>query len=245
MTLLANPDVSFPEVARLINTDAALAAQVLRLANSALFSFRAEIKTVLHAIVMVGLGAVRSIVYTASVWKLAGAKNNLARACWRHNLATALVAEGLGTADPATSTIYTAGLLHGIGQLAFAGRYPSEYAQLLAFSRQHNISMSECERAAFGVDHCGLGSRLLQEWRLPPELVDAARCHSGHLSPYRGTQLVQAACQTADRLGFRVGDADPAEHDASATEEQLAADAQLSEDLAIRINSVESSVGFC
>lgn len=250
MTVLADPGVNFREVADLMKTDAALSSDVLRLANSALFSKRAEIRSILHAVAMIGLPTVRILVYTSSLWKAtSGATGELVRMCWRHNLACALLSEHLSRGRVSFAHGYTAGLLHGVGQLAFVGRYPDEYARILYFAVRHGLPLRECEQAVFGIDHCRLGSRILLDWGLPRELADAAGYHEQpEASRHPLTQLAHSSCRVASHIGFQLRapgcEASPAPR-RPLSEEALALtrDPSILDTIALKANAIESSLG--
>src|ERR1051326_7517991 len=55
MALVADENVSFKEVAKLIALDPSLSGETLRLANSSLYGRRQPVQSILHAIAMVGI----------------------------------------------------------------------------------------------------------------------------------------------------------------------------------------------
>ena len=67
MGMVADENVSFKEVAKLISLDPSLSGETLRMANSGLYARRQEIHSVLHAIAIVGLHQVTHIVLTAAL----------------------------------------------------------------------------------------------------------------------------------------------------------------------------------
>src|SRR5215510_6659016 len=167
MEMTAQENVSFPALGKLLMTDAALSAEVLRAANSPLFGIRTEVKSIPHALATLGMNRVGMLVVTTALWRsIPGSINRqLVRNWWRHNLATALLARHLEKgADPVQETGYTAGLLHSVGQLALLGTCPVEYHAVLSRATSSGLSISQCEKDAFGVNHCELGAALLAQW---------------------------------------------------------------------------------
>ena len=122
-------DISQPlaRVVSLLRTDAVLTAEVLRLANSPLLGCRSEIKNILQALAFLGMERVNSLIVTTAMRGLAGpASGNLARSCWRHNLATAVICERLAPALRISQERgYMAGLIHDIGRLALLRAFPN------------------------------------------------------------------------------------------------------------------------
>jgi len=209
MGVVSVEEVPFKRIAELIRSDAAVAAEVLRLANSPMLYCRRQINSILHAVAILGLERLRGLIMTMAL------RNFLSPAlqvpallrCWRHNLACALLCEELSGAyflskDPS----YTAGFLHDIGRLALLASFPAQYAQMLGLAALHRLDVRECEQGAFGLDHCVAGSWLVEEWQFPVEFREFTGRHhdppDGH--KFDMTTLVQLGCRTADALGFDV-----------------------------------------
>lgn len=205
LQLVREEDVSFREIAVLMSRDAALSAEVLRLANSPVLGIRCEVKSVLQAISLLGLRRVVPLFMTSAVGRFCWprTKSPVVRQLWRHGLATAFICEHLGPQLQPMDHLYTAGLLHGLGQTALLALDAPGYEELAARSRDNALTTSECEMLAFGIDHAEASGLLLERWRLPDVLVSAARTHE---QPCERTDsvagIVQAGCQVAEWLGF-------------------------------------------
>lgn len=214
MRLVADVDAPFREVTRLLQMDAALAAEVLRLANSPVFGFRYQIRDVPHAAAVLGLDRIRGLVMTL-VFRdfLAGHRSNEAlRRCWHHNFACALTCETFAPAFWIEKGLaYTAGLLHDVGLLALVASHPQQYEQLLSEPVSSMREFCEKERALFGADHCQAGEWILAKWDLPPEFREvAARHHEALGEDSDLCSLVQLGCELARAIGFpAAGDPPP------------------------------------
>jgi hypothetical protein len=101
---------------------------------------------------------------------------------------------------------YTAGLLHDIGRLGLLVAYPSQYAVMLRDAGKKPQALLKREAELFGVDHCGAGQDLVEEWGLPSVFGEITGRHhekpSGKSSDWLRTSYL--ACQMADSLGFSV-----------------------------------------
>jgi len=201
MALVANENVSFKEVAKLIALDPVLSGQTLRLANSGLFARRQEIQSVLHAIAIVGLEKLTHLAVTAALWRgIPNRTSPFMKAWWRHSLAAGLIAEQ--TAKLPIDHAYTAGLLHGVGQLALFERGGQDYVQLVTDSVSSALDLQQSERAAYVTDHAELAGLILEAWGLPEVVQDAAALHHW---PNVGSKLadaVQLGCVVAEHIGF-------------------------------------------
>jgi HD-like signal output (HDOD) protein len=246
MEMVAQENVSFADVGRLLMTDASLSTEVLRAANTPLFGTRSEVKTIPHALATLGLNRVVMVVVTTALWRtIPGSINRqLVRAWWRHNLATALLTKHLEGGEQVQEVGYTAGLLHSVGQLALLGAHPAEYHGVLARAAHTGLAVAECEREAFGVDHGALGAALLAEWHVPEDLVEAARYHHHpELAQRPSTLLVSRSCEAAHYLGYSVFSKlrQPIEAARDAVREILD-DEPLRIRIEERVNSLESSL---
>jgi HD-like signal output (HDOD) protein len=204
MDLLSNENVVYGEVASTLQTDAGLSAEMLRMANSALFGARNRINSVPQALTFLGTKRVTGLLFTLSMSKLlkrTGARESIRR-CWYHNLACALAAREFARSFGRDADEgYNAGLFHDLGRLALIMLDANLYDQLI----QQGGALLELERAHFGIDHCEAGAWLIEHWKLPLAFVEVAKNHHAPKSDGSElTMLVNGACVVADRLGFSV-----------------------------------------
>jgi len=209
MQLLAKEDPDITEVGRMISAEPVFATRVLQMANSPLFALTAQVKTLSHAIVVLGLARVKSITVTRALGDFVAPALSIRslRVCWQNSLAGALLAEKLARASKLDADVaYVAGLLRDIGRLALLVKYPDSYANLLAVSGEHSFDLMNTERELFDVDHCQAGAWLMDRMPFPPELAEVVAHH--HKAPaektFRMLHLVRIADRMADALGFAV-----------------------------------------
>jgi HD-like signal output (HDOD) protein len=201
MALVTNEDVSFKEVAKLISLDPALSGETLRMANSGLYARRQEIVSVLHAIAIVGLQRLTQIVVTAALWRgIPNRTSPFMKAWWRHSVATALIGDQAAVLP--VDQAYTAGLLHGIGQLALFEHDAEDYVQLVNDSVTEGLDLMGNEREAYGTDHAELAGQILEAWGLPEVLQDAAALHHWPNVGGKLADAVQLGCVVAEHIGF-------------------------------------------
>jgi len=253
LKLVADITLPLARVVTLLRTDAVLSAEVLRLANSPLLGCRSEIKNILQALAFLGMERINSLIVTTAMRGLVGPTGgNLARACWRHNLATAVICERLGSSMKISAErAYMAGLIHDIGRLALLRAFP-DYEKALTEAAAEGKSLPATEKALYGMDHSEAGRWLLAQWGCPLDLQIVAAQHehpgaSGGLD--RGLVcLVGAASQLADLMEFRQFDGPRKELEEvlevipEATKE-LADFPALAEFVATRVNGIELSLG--
>jgi putative nucleotidyltransferase with HDIG domain len=208
LQLVHSDNVSLVKLCELISADPAFAAEVLTVANSALYSPRYPSGSILQAVTVLGANTLQGMCITVGVRAYLGKtmSDPAMRCLWRHNLATALIAEQLASHGIGDKNIaYTAGILHDMGRIALAVVQPKKYAELLNAYRGAPIGLLEAERALFGQDHCETGSQLLRDWKLPQSFEAVV---SEHHQARRTDgawdlgELMKVSCAMADVAGF-------------------------------------------
>ena len=184
--LLNVPDTSIRMISNIISEDQAVAAMVLKIVNSAAYGFYNRIGDLQHAIVILGLNEIKSLVLATSMYKVVNEfKSSSAfdmQEFWKHSIGCAISARVLAeTADlKSPEDVFTAGLLHDIGKLIHAAYLREEFDGVVANVVETGSQMSESEKKILGFDHAQTGSALAEKWRLPRETVSMIAHH--HLS---------------------------------------------------------------
>lgn len=182
--LIDDPNSSANDIAQAISQDPSFTIRLLRLANSSLFNFPASVTTVAKAVAIIGTSQIRSLALSMSVAKsFAGLPNDLVSMSnfWRHSLFCALIARRLAKqtrgCDP--DSVFTAGLLHDIGELVIFSRLPkeAEKALLLVLDSQDEVEVHQAEQEVMGLDHAEVGGELARQWHLPTLLEECIRYH--------------------------------------------------------------------
>jgi putative nucleotidyltransferase with HDIG domain len=207
LSLVADEEIGAGEVGEAIKLDPTFTAEILRVANSALFGLRHEITSVTTAVNLLGLDRVKAMATLVAVHSMVKKALRLdsLRKIWKHSLATAILAEeGSRVSRTAVDSAYTAGLLHNLGVLGLMAAYPEEYERMLDVSSQFGLDLLRTERDLFEIDHCAAGAYLAQEWNFPDEIAAAIATH--HDGPdtteFSLYSLVQISWRLADVLGY-------------------------------------------
>jgi putative nucleotidyltransferase with HDIG domain len=182
--LVDDPNSSSADIAKAISQDPSFTVRLLRVANSALYGFSSTIDTVAKAATIIGTIQIRSLALSMSVARsFAGLPNDLVSMdnFWRHSLLCALAARHLAKearrCDP--DALFTAGLLHDIGELVIFNRMPEQAREALelVLDSQDEIPVYDAERQVLGFDHAEVGGELAREWQLPPLLEECIAYH--------------------------------------------------------------------
>jgi len=207
MTLASREDVNIEELADLVKMDPSFSAELLRFANSALFSVRREITSLAHAIMIVGAERTRTMATLVAVNRMvrSSVRIEALRKVWIHSLLTGIIAEEAARAAHLDrDSAYTAGLLHNLGTLGLMSAYPDEYSRMLQVSDDFGFDLLRTERDLFEIDHCAAGAYLAQDWNFPDELAAVIATHHDDPAPdeFSLYTLIQVSWRLADTLGY-------------------------------------------
>lgn len=206
LRVMSRHDSRLRELHDLIRADQAFSGEILRLVNSPLFPFPTAITNTLQAAMLLGFERVQALAVTIGI--RAFLRDSLEipalRACWRHSLASAIMAEQLSRAILADKdTLYTAGIMHDIGRLALAVCRRHDYAEFLRATALEPCHVLARERQLFGVDHCQAGKIVVAAWNLPANFdAIATRHHQPLQGNFDAVSVVHLSCAFADALGY-------------------------------------------
>ncbi len=187
LNLCEREDIGISEIAKVLARDPALAAKVLRIANSAFYGVRAQVTTVDRAISILGINATLSLalsfsfVGNLSKSRKAGFDHS---AYWRRSAITGAAARSLAewTNKMSRDELFLAGLLQDIGMLVLNEALPETYGNLIASANQQHARLVELETESLGTDHGTVGSWMLERWKLPKNLIQSvAASHNPQL----------------------------------------------------------------
>ncbi|OEZ54342.1 HDOD domain-containing protein [Duganella sp. HH105] len=178
---MSQDDIDTHALAAKITLDQALTAKTLRLANSSFYGMPAKVTSIQQAISVLGFHAIRTLVTACSVTDsfapVPGSQFDFP-AFWRHSIASAVCARVLAPhvrINP--DTAFTAGLLHDLGTLVLASRFPDDYRRVHAYRIEHDCTAAPAQLAVFGIDHAAVGSALAAHWKFPPPIQAAVAEH--------------------------------------------------------------------
>jgi len=190
MKTVENPTISPAVVSKLVSSDPALTAKVLKVINAAIYGFVTRIVSVNQAVVLLGMNVVRALLLGISMFEM---MEQIAMGLWKHSLGCAMVAKLLAQrksmSDPEEASV--AGLLHDIGKVVLSVQYPKEYQMAVAVANDRSVFLSDVEMEVFNMTHASAGAYFANTWRLPKFVVESIRCH--HEPSLTKTALMHAA----------------------------------------------------
>lgn len=190
--LLQRERTSLDQLERVLKSDPVLSAHLIRVANSALFSYGQEVRTVSHALARIGLDRARLHICGLAVKRMYSSPQ--LQRIWNHSIAAAQICRQLAgmTRALAAEEASLIALVHDIGHIVLANLGA-------VYERARNQKLSrgavpiEVEKELTGATHAGIGADLLSEWAFPADMVEAVRFHhtpSDRVSPLAGLLYV-------------------------------------------------------
>jgi len=201
--LVGGGDFGLDELARLVGSDQALAADVLRCANAAAFARGGPVASVPQAVARIGAGELSRIAFASALSGRALARGPLAllrRRVWHDAVAAGVLAREL--ARPRALPVddaFACGLLHDFGKVLAL-----ECLERIARGARHPRPMpSRFWEVVVDNHHVRLGAVLAEKWALPPVLVEAITLHHAEdLAAAQHPEMVRtvALCDRLVRL---------------------------------------------
>lgn len=168
-------EVDLLQAASLIEDDPVLTAKLLKMANSAFFGLNRSVTNARDAIQVMGLIKVRALVIGASLGegfhRVGGVNLNQ---FWRYSLNAANLSRYIALPIKIDeSTAFTAGLVHGIGELMMHVGMPEAMLDLDRSIPMLDLKRARAEKGLFGFSYAEVGAELAKEWRFPKKMIDA------------------------------------------------------------------------
>jgi len=174
-------DLSFPEMGRIIQSDPALAAKILGVANSSFYASQSKVETIERALSVLGLSTLKSISLSFAI-----SSEMMRTTCesfdqnqfWRRSVTAAVAANMLAPLfRRQREDLFVTSLLQDIGVVVLAGAFPERYKEVLSEKRRTRQPIHEIERQTLGTDHCEVGAEILRRWNIPEPIWIPIRHH--------------------------------------------------------------------
>jgi putative nucleotidyltransferase with HDIG domain len=171
---LQDPAASLADVARIIGSDVAMTANIMKLVNSAFFGSRRPVTTTERAVAYLGMDTLGALVLGHSVFQSGEATGIAAfslERLWEHSLQTGAAARAIASSENWPSAradeAFLAGVLHDVGKVVFATK-----ATALSYDASSADIVTQME-----AHHAEVGAYLLGLWGFPNSIVAAVAFH--------------------------------------------------------------------
>ena len=183
LNVAGDPEISMDEISDVINRDPALAARVLKVANSPFYGMPRQVDSLQLALVILGLSEVRNIALGIMILKIIdGMNSNVAydrEKFLTHSLGCGVVARILSRKLKLRNdgADFIVGLLHDMGKIIIDEYFSRQFEKIIDVSMQSHCAMIEAEKRFLGESHERIAGWLAEKWRLPEALCEAIVYH--------------------------------------------------------------------
>jgi HD-like signal output (HDOD) protein len=181
--VMDDPKSGFKEIANIIETDQAIAAKVLKVANSAYYGLSGMVNSIHQATVVLGYETLEQVITMVSSSSLLGKQLKgyalNAGVLWRHSLAVAMASRIIAKkrAPSLEGDAFSVGLIHDAGKLALDAHILNKKKEIRVFLENEEMNFRKAEQRVLGFDHAQIAQDLCQKWKLPAEHAEAMRYH--------------------------------------------------------------------
>lgn len=183
--VIADECSSAEDIARVLEHDPSITAQVLRTANSAFYgTAHGAITSMPQAVARLGFREIERLSTTFAMMRtFAGFGPEMDhRQFWKHSVTAGITTRlvrihSAHSRDISEDDAYISGLLHDIGALVLDQFFPEAVDAVSARLEAEGITRAEAELLELGLDHGEIGGMLLQRWNLPECVAQAVAWH--------------------------------------------------------------------
>lgn len=211
LQLVEDPGATAQGLGDLLSKDPALAARVLKIANSALFSRQREITTLSQAVLVMGFKALKGVIVAATLRQFNKKFGETEQMVWEHSMGVALAATTLAARlkKKYVEEIFLLGLLHGLGQvvLLFHEDTNKDFRLVHRKILEEGLDYVAAEQAVYGFAHPLIGALVAKKWNFSPDTcqgilhyadaVDGEKPETDLDEKTALIQLADAICHTA------------------------------------------------
>ena len=181
--IMAKPDSTIKELARVIELEQAIATRLLKMANSAYYGLSGKVSSVQHASVLLGYKTLGELI------SVAGISNLLSQDLkgyqldsgdlWQHSIAVAFGSRIIANRKDTEfgNLAFFAGLIHDAGKLILDPYVYERKDDFDEFLADGNHTFLSAEKTILGFDHSEIAFELCQKWKIPNDQSLAIKYH--------------------------------------------------------------------
>ncbi len=181
--IMANPNSSFKDIGKVLETDLAITARVLKMANSAYYGLSGTVSSIHQASVVLGFETLGEVITVAGSSKLLGKTLKGYRMksgfLWHHSLAVAVGSRLIASKrnPKMENDAFSAGLIHDAGMLVL-DKYILERKEVFEdFMKDGVTTFLTAEKEIFKFDHADIAFELCKNWNIPEDQANAIKYH--------------------------------------------------------------------
>lgn len=208
-SLATDPNAEARDFIELIESDEALSARVIKIANSVFFDRGKPSQTIEESVVVIGIKELRCLLNASTLSDIFPSKHPIRAQLWSNDVATALIARTIAQRIlPSKAEIaFLSGLMHDIGKLILLQRVSDEYEKIVRRVEQEGLDFCKAEEVSFPFDHTQVGQLIGEKWNFTPEVTQSIRFHHSNWEELKSNhseivKIVKSADIFAHALGL-------------------------------------------
>jgi len=177
--LMDDPAATVESIAQVIECDPGLTGRILKIANSRREAGSDSIESVGEALEQVGVSDVRGMIFATVAASTFEQIPEDFDDFWHHSVCCGLAAQVLAGRCRLVhgERLFTAGLLHDIGQLPIYDQLPDLARRVLDKAGEPEKYRYRAEQEIIGFTHAQVGAELMRWWQLPDSLWGPVEFH--------------------------------------------------------------------
>jgi putative nucleotidyltransferase with HDIG domain len=197
MQLIENESASAEELAKVVASDPAVAARVLKISNSSFYGCQRQIQTLSHAIMVLGFSTLKSLVVAASVKQVYKPYGLTEKMLWEHSFGAGLAARVIANSTRLVNEeeAFLGGLFHDIGKIILNSLDNKQFQLVVQKCYNEGMSFLDAEQRVFSYNHAEVGGLVIKKWNFPAILMQAVlKHHSFDFAEDEDTYQVRLTC---------------------------------------------------
>lgn len=177
LQLVADQNSNANQLAEVLEKDANITTRILKIANSAFYGLRREVKSINQAIVILGFRTLRSMVVASSSKSLHKRFGIAEQLMWDQSIGAAIGAKLIAQKMPPAvgELAFIGGLLHNVGKTIMNNECPHPFTAVMELVYNDGYSPIDAEVEVFKYSNPEVGFRIIEKWGLPVELGNLVR----------------------------------------------------------------------
>jgi putative nucleotidyltransferase with HDIG domain len=184
--LLEDPKSEMSDIARLVSTDPAMTADILKLVNSAQYAQVKRVNNIAEAATILGIKGIKNLLYSYGTQKILGDESEEQKKLWEHSYKTAFyaynVVKNFSKNRAILDDVYVVGMLHDMGKIVFSKSQPELINKIKSLCEEKTLSQITLENLSAGMNHAEIGALIAEKWNFPAAIVTVIRFHHDPLS---------------------------------------------------------------
>lgn len=182
LQLIEMETTSAEDLAKVVASDPAVAARVLKISNSSFYGCQRQIQTLSHAIMMLGYNTLRSVVIAAAVKQVYSPYGLTEKMLWEHSFGAGLAARIIaGTTRLVNEEeAFLGGLFHDIGKIIMNFMDSAKFQGVMQKCYNDQVTFLVAEQQFYSYTHAEVGGMVIKKWNFPEMLMKAVLEHHNY-----------------------------------------------------------------